>query len=120
MIADVVEEAELKTGRRSEGLFFAASAFVGKSVSGFGILAAALLIDAIGLKPGVAPADMPAEVIYRMGAVYAPVIIMLYLVGFALLSGYRISRESHAATLRALAADAEEAAHPFPVKEDGR
>jgi Na+/melibiose symporter-like transporter len=46
MIADVVEEAELKTGRRSEGLFFAASAFVGKSVSGFGILAAALLIDA--------------------------------------------------------------------------
>jgi hypothetical protein len=63
---------------------------------------------------------MPAEVIYRMGAVYAPVIIMLYLVGFALLSGYRISRESHAATLRALAADAEEAAHPFPVKEDGR
>jgi Na+/melibiose symporter-like transporter len=120
MIADVVEEAELKTGRRSEGLFFAASAFVGKSVSGFGILAAALLIDAIGLKPGVAPADMPAEVIYRMGAVYAPVIIMLYLVGFALLSGYRISRESHAATLRALAADAEEAAHPFAVKEDGR
>jgi Na+/melibiose symporter-like transporter len=119
MIADVVEEAELKTGRRSEGLFFAASAFVGKSVSGFGILAAALLIDAIGLQPGVAPADMPADVIQRMGAVYAPVIIMLYLTGFALLSGYRISRDSHAATLRALAADAEEAAHPFPVKEDG-
>jgi Na+/melibiose symporter-like transporter len=120
MIADVVEEAELKTGRRSEGLFFAASAFVGKAVSGFGILAAALLIDAIGLQPGVAPADMPADVIHRMGAVYAPVIVILYLVGFALLSGYRISRESHAATLRALAADAEEASHPFPVAEDRR
>jgi len=118
MIADVVEEAELKTGRRSEGLFFAASAFVGKSVSGFGILAAALLIDAIGLQPGVAPADMPADVIHRMGAVYAPVIVILYLIGFALLSGYRISRESHAATLRALAADAEEAIPPVAVKED--
>jgi Na+/melibiose symporter-like transporter len=120
MIADVVEEAELKTGRRSEGLFFAASAFVSKAISGFGILAAALLIDAIGLQPGVAPADMPADVIQRMGAVYAPVIVILYLIGFALLSGYRISRESHAATLRALAADAEEAAHPFAVKDDHR
>jgi Na+/melibiose symporter-like transporter len=120
MIADVVEEAELKTGRRSEGLFFAASAFVSKAISGFGILAAALLIDAIGLQPGVAPADMPADVIQRMGAVYAPVIVILYLIGFALLSGYRISRESHAATLRALAADAEEATHPFAVKEDHR
>jgi Na+/melibiose symporter-like transporter len=120
MIADVVEEAELKTGRRSEGLFFAASAFVSKAISGFGILAAALLIDAIGLQPGVAPADMPADVIQRMGAVYAPVIVILYLIGFALLSGYRISRESHAATLRALAADAEEAAHPFAVKGDHR
>ena len=118
MIADVVEEAELKTGRRSEGLFFAASAFVGKSVSGFGILAAAILIDAIGLTPGVAPADTSPEVIQRMGALYSPVIIGLYLAGIALLAGYRISRESHAATLRALAADAEEAAHPFPVKED--
>jgi hypothetical protein len=53
-----------------------------------------------------------------MGALYSPVIIGLYLAGIALLAGYRISRESHAATLRALAADAEEAAHPFPVKED--
>lgn len=120
MIADVVEEAELKTGRRSEGLFFAASAFVSKAISGFGILAAALLIDAIGLQPGVSPSDMPADVIQRMGAVYAPVIVILYLIGFALLSGYRISRESHAATLRALAADAEEAAHPFAVKGDHR
>jgi hypothetical protein len=61
---------------------------------------------------------MPADVIHRMGAVYAPVIVILYLIGFALLSGYRISRESHAATLRALAADAEEAIPPVAVKED--
>ena len=100
MIADVVEEAELKTASD--------------------VYKRQLLIDAIGLKPGVAPADTPPEVIHRMGALYSPVIIGLYLTGFALLAGYRISRESHAATLRALAADAEEAAHPFPVKEDAR
>ena len=30
MIADVVEPSQLKTGRRSEEMFFAASAFVGE------------------------------------------------------------------------------------------
>ena len=34
MIADVVEQSELRTGRRSEGVFFAARNFVRKSVSG--------------------------------------------------------------------------------------
>ena len=44
MIADVVEASQLKTGRRSEGLFFAASAFVHKATSGFGILAASTIV----------------------------------------------------------------------------
>ena len=51
MIADVVEEAQLKTGRRSEGLFFAASAFVQKSTSGFGILMASTIVAVVGLAP---------------------------------------------------------------------
>src|SRR5439155_26291907 len=38
MVADVVEASELKTGRRSEGLLFAASAFIQNAVSGFVIL----------------------------------------------------------------------------------
>ena len=38
MVADVVEESEIETGRRSEGLFFAARSFAQKAVSGFGIL----------------------------------------------------------------------------------
>jgi GPH family glycoside/pentoside/hexuronide:cation symporter len=37
MIADVVEDSELKTGRRSEGLFFSAASLIAKAVSGVGI-----------------------------------------------------------------------------------
>ena len=113
MVADVVEAAELKTGRRSEGLFFAASAFIAKATSGFGILAAAMLITAIGLKPGANPATVSPDVLRNLAMTYAPTIICLHAVGLSLLLGYRINRATHHETLRQLAAEAEEAAHPI-------
>jgi Na+/melibiose symporter-like transporter len=111
MIADVVEAAELKTGRRSEGLFFAASAFVAKAVSGFGILAASALIEAIHLKAGSNPATISPEVTRNLALVYAPSIIALHAVGLTLLLGYKINRSTHQETLRQLAAEAEAALH---------
>jgi GPH family glycoside/pentoside/hexuronide:cation symporter len=113
MVADVVEAAELKTGRRSEGLFFAASAFIAKAVSGFGILAAAALIEAIHLNAGANPATLSPEVTRNLALVYAPTIIALHAVGLSLLFGYRINRASHQETLRQLAGEAEEAIHPM-------
>ena len=38
MIADVVEDSEIKTGRRSEGIFFAANSFAQKAVNGLGVV----------------------------------------------------------------------------------
>jgi GPH family glycoside/pentoside/hexuronide:cation symporter len=111
MIADVVEASELKTGRRSEGLFFAASAFIAKSVSGFGILAAATIVQVIGLKAGANPATVPPEVTRHLALVYCPVLIGLYAIALVVLTGYRITRASHAETLRQLAAESEEVLH---------
>jgi Na+/melibiose symporter-like transporter len=109
MVADVVEVSQLKTGRRSEGLFFAASAFVTKATSGFGILAASLIISVIDLKPGTDPAHMPPAVMRHLALIYAPALIGLYAFAFLMLSGYRITRDSHRETLRRLAAEAEAA-----------
>jgi Na+/melibiose symporter-like transporter len=109
MVADVVEAAELKTGRRSEGLFFAASAFVAKAVSGFGILGAAAIIQSIHLAAGSNPATVPPAVMRNLVLIYAPATTALYALSLALLLGYRITRESHAQTLRDLAAGAEAA-----------
>ena len=102
MIADVVEEAELKTGRRSEGLFFAASAFVNKSVSGLGIVAATTILEAVHLKPGTTPDSVPTGVLRDLALVYAPTAAGLCALAVALLFGYRITRASHAETLRRL------------------
>ncbi|MEO0655517.1 MAG: MFS transporter, partial [Pseudomonadota bacterium] len=44
MIADLVEQSELKTGRRSEGVFTAAETFVKKAVEGLGVLFASSVL----------------------------------------------------------------------------
>jgi Na+/melibiose symporter-like transporter len=107
MVADVVEPAELKTGRRSEGLFFAASLFIQKSVSGFGILAASMVVEAIHLKAGSNPATISPEIPRHLAMIYIPAIIGLHTVGLSLLFGYKINRASHQETLRRLAAEVE-------------
>ena len=103
MIADVVEVAELKTGRRSEGLFFAASTFVNKAVSGLGVLGASILIQAIGLKSGADPATVPPAVLRHLALLYCPLALVLYATAFTLLFGYKITRASHQDTLQRLA-----------------
>jgi Na+/melibiose symporter-like transporter len=115
MIADVVEPSQLKTGRRSEGLFFAASAFVAKATSGFGILAASTIVAVVHLKQGADPASVPPGVMRHFAMIYVPTVIGLYATAFALLSGYRITRASHAETLRQLAAEAEAAGQAEPA-----
>jgi Na+/melibiose symporter-like transporter len=106
MIADVVEDEELKTGRRQEGLFFAAIAFANKATTGLGIFAAGLIVGAVQFPKGVAPGAVPEAVIRSLGLVYIPVQTVLYGTAVLLLVGYRISRTSHGETLRKLAASA--------------
>jgi len=102
MIADVVEESELATGRRSEGVFFAARAFIDKSVSGLGIMLSALLIYWIG-RPGEGDPAERAAMIARLGAGYACSAVVLYSIAIACYSRYRLSRRRHAQNLERLA-----------------
>jgi Na+/melibiose symporter-like transporter len=106
MIADVVEEGELRTGRRSEGVYFSASIMVAKAVSGLGIFAASGLLGLIGFPAHASPDHIPNAVLVRLALAYAPVYAGLYLLGFILMAGYKITRASHAATLEQLAARA--------------
>jgi Na+/melibiose symporter-like transporter len=107
MIADVVEDSELKTGRRQEGLFFAAIAFANKSVTGLGIFASGLIVGAIHFPTGARPGAVPQDVIRNLGLVFVPTQLVLYGTATALLLGYGITRASHQETLRKLAAAAE-------------
>ena len=107
MIADVVEDGELKTGRRAEGLFFSASSLVAKAVSGIGIFAASAILTLIHFPASARPGLVSPEIVRNLALVYAPIIATLYGLGLVLMTGYRITRESHAETLVLLAAEAE-------------
>ena len=109
MIADVVEDSELKTGRRSEGMFFAARSFIGKAVHGFGVLAATALLSSIGFPDGAKPGQVSADIVHDLGFYYAPILLALYAAAIACLGGYRIERADHEANLKRLAGTAEPA-----------
>jgi Na+/melibiose symporter-like transporter len=103
MLADIVEDSEVSTGRRSEGLFFAANSFVQKSVSGIGIFGSTLLLRAVGFPKDAKPGAVDPEVVRALGLVYAPTVMLLYVIALVFLASYRISRERHQENLATLA-----------------
>jgi GPH family glycoside/pentoside/hexuronide:cation symporter len=104
MMADVVESAELKTGRRSEGLIASANAFIAKSSSGIGVFASGLLISLIQFPAKAQPHHVPWPTLRNLGLTYAFVLFGFYGVAIVLLGAYNITRDRHAANLAQLAA----------------
>ena len=102
MIADIVEDAENETGRRNEGLFFAANGFAGKMVSGVGILVAGLILSAVEFPTQVAPGEVELDKTEKLATTYIPIIGVLYLLGWVALCFYRIDRTRHETTLQNL------------------
>ncbi len=99
MIGDVIDDSSLRTGRRSEALFYSANSFMQKCVSGLGIMVAGALLAIVQMPTGANPADVPREVITHLVFLYIPAIAVLYLGGACFLYFYRISKESHEANL---------------------
>ncbi len=105
MIADLVEDSQRKTSRRSEGVFFAAVTFTRKMVQGLGVVAAGTALTVINFPSGVMPEDIPVDSLVALGVVYAPSLFLLWMIMIGCISFYGITRESHAANLEALNAD---------------
>jgi Na+/melibiose symporter-like transporter len=103
MIADLVEDGEIRTKRRSEGVLFAATTFTRKAVQGFGVLAATAVLTAAQFPKGVAPGQVPEEAVFRLGLFYAPTLFVIWMLMIASLSLYRIDRGVHEENLRTLA-----------------
>lgn len=70
MMADVVEQSEARTGRRSEGVFFAGSFFVQKCTGGIGIGLAGLILWIAGFPDGATPGQVPEATVDRLTIVF--------------------------------------------------
>ncbi|MFP6795400.1 MAG: MFS transporter [Pseudomonadales bacterium] len=103
MIADVVEDSEVKTGRRSEGIFFAANSFAQKAVNGLGVVVAGQILAIIQFPTKAKPGQVPEETLFDLAYIYVPTLLFFYLFALAVLSFYKINREDHSENLRKLA-----------------
>lgn len=103
MVADLVEQAELATGRRSEGVFFSANTFIRKSVQGLGVMAASLVLTMAAFPKGATPDQVGPASLVRLGATYVPVIWLLWTCMILAVARYRLSRADHEANMAALA-----------------
>ena len=64
MVADIIDEHEYETGKRQEGIFFAASSFSAKATSGIGNVIAGVTLDLISWPRGAhirTASDVPPE-----------------------------------------------------------
>ncbi len=102
MLADIVEESELATGRREEGLFFAARTFAAKATSGIGTLFTGVALDLIQFPRGAASGDVPAEAVFNLGLIYGPLLMVFYLLALGSMCFYRITRRGHEQHLQVL------------------
>jgi Na+/melibiose symporter-like transporter len=103
MMADLVEQSELKTGRRAEGVFFSSITFIRKSVQGFGLMLASLVLHLAQFPAGAAVEQVTDEVVWRLGAYYVPTILIIWMLMMAVISRYQLNRADHEENLRRLA-----------------
>lgn len=102
MLSDVVEESALRTGKRSEGVFFAGSFFVQKLVGGLGTLMAGLILSIAQFPAAAVAGQVPAAMIDRLMLVFACALLLFYLLGALAYSRFPFGRAEHEARVAAL------------------
>jgi GPH family glycoside/pentoside/hexuronide:cation symporter len=102
MFADVVEDNAVRTGYRSEGLFFSANSLVNKCVTGLGTLLAGFMLTVVNFPANARPGSVNEGLMHQLGIVYMPVAIILGVISFIAIGYFRIDRAQHEANLSKL------------------
>jgi len=103
MIGDIIDENELRTGLRQEGLYYSARAFFAKASYSFGHFVAGLSLDMfVHLPFDAVPGQLGEEVLFRMGIIAGPVMGIAAVFSLFVYSRYNLSRERHQQVLAQL------------------
>ena len=101
-MSDLVELRGVKTGRRYEGVFYASMTCVKKCVQGFGIVMATTILTIANFPVSVAPGSVPDDALFRLGALYVPAVVTVWMLMILCISFYQIDRNTHNANLAML------------------
>lgn len=109
MIADVVEDSAVKTGRRDSGTFFAASSFMQQCSTAVGIFLTGRVLAWSHFPDKPAPGTVTDEMVRSLLVHYIPMSMGLWTVGALILCFYPITKARHEANLDILRAREAEA-----------
>lgn len=104
MLADVADHIEAKTGKRMEGLMFAALIMIQKGVSGMGVFLSGLILTVVGFPEKADPATLSPDIVWNLGLIYVLSIGGTVVLALLSISLYPITRETHQRTLASLQA----------------
>ena len=102
MVADVTDQIQLETGRRSEGLLFSAATMVNKAISGMGIMIAGLLLAFVKFPENAQPGHVPAAALEGLAGIYIAVMSIATIIAIICLAYYPINRSRHLENIRQL------------------
>ena len=102
MMGDMADEHELRKGTRQEGVYFAAFHFAEKGTGAIAPLLAGIAVDLVQLDPGAIPGEVPAQVLFDFGLIYAAMAVFVLLAIWAFWP-YNLNRRRHAEIVAALA-----------------
>jgi len=102
MLMDVVEEHELRTRKRSEGLLTAGMTLTQKTMSGVGVLTSGLMLSVVHFPRNAEPGSVPPALLRDLVLLYVPLVTALGVSSALSLLRYPIDREAHERTLQLL------------------
>jgi glycoside/pentoside/hexuronide:cation symporter, GPH family len=118
MLADTVEESQVKTGRRSEALLLSADNTLQRLAQGLSVIIPGVLLTVVGFPEKAKPGSIDPEILTNLAYIYVPVVYFAVLAMAGMLVFYKISKEAHEqnlAKLREVAATAESIVEADPL-----
>ncbi|RHW16576.1 MFS transporter [Sphingomonas gilva] len=124
MLADVVEDSAVETGRHTAGTFFAASSFMQQCSNALGISAASAILAWSAFPARVDPASVTEAMTDSLLIHYIPCSFGLWAIGSLFLLFYPITKQRHARNVEllrarqaeAMSAEAQDAAVGAPAR----
>ena len=95
MVADIVEETQARTGRRSEGLLMSADSLLNKVVGGIATILPGIILAMIEFPDKAKPGLVDADILRNLALAYIPAATVLNMIAIACLRLYRIDAGAH-------------------------
>ena len=100
MLSDVIDERELLSGQREEGLFFAARSFATKASYGLGSFFAGVGLDLIHFPRAATPDSVPPEAVLSLAVLSGPVLFVLFVATVVISSRFPLTAAKHGQIMR--------------------